>query len=118
MNFQEALAQLREGKVVRRAEWNNGEETIGIPLACVFNRTTNVVEWVDDCDAVGAVDFLMEDFLATDWEVVPEVLPTLTEEQAYLYFDPEKARWVSTTNPQRHIDRGHRVAVFQLNRAV
>lgn len=118
MNFQEALVQLREGKIVRRAVWNNDGDT-GIPLACKLDVESDTIEWVDaDGDENGAVDFVLADFSATDWEVVPEALPTLTEEQAFLYFDPEKARWVSTTNPQRHIDRGHRVAVFELNRAV
>jgi hypothetical protein len=109
MTFQEALVQMQEGKIV---SLRGNRYFVGDALVIYFTETGDIED-----DNATVAELGINDYTSTEWQVV-NVLPTLTEGQAYMYFDPEKNRWVSTTNPQRHIDNGHRVAIFALNRAV
>lgn len=47
------------------------------------------------------------------FQLVEEV-PSLREGEVYATFNPEKNRWVSTTEPAKNKARGQRVAVFAL----
>ena len=101
MTFQEAMGAMRQGTLVRRPGWVEG-------AAITIEDNAYVYEHGEDSG------FDPADAEATDWEVLRPVLRNLEEIEAYMVFNTEKNRWVSTTNPEKHINAGHRVAIFSL----
>jgi hypothetical protein len=101
MTFQEALVKMRGGHSVRRPGWDEGAT-----LSITDGYFTN--ELGDDAE-VHPVEIE-----ATDWVVVRPTLRALETIESYMVFNEEKQRWVSTTNPEKHINAGKRVAIFSL----
>lgn len=95
MDFRSALVQLNNGSKVTRD---------GVTLV----REDGVIS---DDETGDVFTVSLADIDSIDWTVVEEVR-TLTANEVYCVFDTAKNRWVSTVNPQQHMSRGNRVAVF------
>ncbi len=103
MTFQEALVAMESGRSVQLGDTFYGINADGV--ICVQD------------DGFYVAELTAEDVRSTAWELIT-TLPNLEQDESYMFFHPEKNRWVSTTNPQKHLDSGHRVAVFALDEAV
>ncbi len=110
LNFMQAMQAMNEGKKVFR--------TVDRGLV-MFLSGDDIVEAhqeeLDDEDSWEVSELGTQDYNATDWNILEE---NLEEDQAYMYYDEGKGRWVSTTNPQKHKTAGQDVAVFELKRAI
>lgn len=107
LNFTQAIEAVRTGKKVYRAAdddlvlFLSGEDLVQAEK----DDLTDEAAWED---AVLRV----EDYGATDWRVLENHVEPIEEDEAYMYFSTEKNRWISTTNPLKHKEQGHRVAIF------
>lgn len=100
MNFMQAVSAVKqEGKV----------SSVALGISLMFNDGILI-------DAASEEELIVTQEIldATDYVVTTASIADLEEDEAYLVFDVEKARWVSTTNPKKHLDAGKRVAVFSL----
>lgn len=98
MNFIEAVRWMREGKTVR--EVNTGS-TYVMEEGLIVDVDTD-----DEGDIVELVDATFE------------VVDTSSSEKLFAVFSPEKNRWVSTVEPEKHKAAGKRVAVFTYSETV
>ena len=88
MRFEEALAAMRDGKWVRRAEWESGVAICSRPDpdSFVCREAMNTVRWT----AVPSTSIL-----ADDWEIVPDdplLLPAVDDAGARLVIANAAAR--------------------------
>lgn len=105
MNFMQAIEQVKAGKVVVSPSV--------LPLGMKFEE--GVLIDVAANDALTLDNALLN---ATDFAHKAVSTVALNDDEAYLFFDDEKARWISTVNPQKHLDAGRRVAVFSLQESI
>ena len=113
LNFIEAMRLVNEGKkVTRKSSLDLNTDWVMYKHEDELLCSEKEFAFGEDTCADGALveDLTTIDYLATDWV---EVTGTLDEDESYMYLHPEKNRWVSTTNPAKHKQLGHQVAIFE-----
>lgn len=101
MTFQEAVQAMIDDKKVINREIMDGyfymdeDKLICSATHDGYTQTDNVV-------------FTIDDYTSNSWEILEDVI----EESLMAYFDEEKRRWISTTNPDKHMNLGRQVKKF------